>query len=107
MPRSGVGGGKPDRTIDGVDDDSVTIYGDSLVNRWIDLAVAVRINISGAPSLSLLRIPGFVINPGVEPAEGLPARPAKERVLSLSYPNWRWCVLKQVSMAVNRWVSGS
>src|SRR4029077_6775573 len=78
MSRSGVGGGKPDRTIRGVDDGSVAIYGDSLVNRWIDLTVAVGINISRAPSLSLLGISGRIKNASIEPAEGLPTRPAKE-----------------------------
>src|SRR5579859_1596429 len=36
-----------------------------------------------------------------------PLGPLKNSVLSLSKPNWRWWVLKQVSIGVNFFVSGS
>ena len=36
-----------------------------------------------------------------------PPGPLKNNVLSLSKANWRWCVLKQVSIGVNFFVSGS
>src|SRR6202158_4916310 len=77
MARRGVGGGKPDRAVRGVDDGTVAIHGNSLVDRRVNFSIAVGVEVGGTPSLSLLCVSCLIINPGIEPAEGLPARPAK------------------------------
>src|SRR6266849_3432823 len=79
MPRRRVGGGKPDRSVRGVDDGAVTIHGEALVNRRINLAVAVGIEVGRTPALGLLRVSCLIKDPSVEPAESLPARSAKEK----------------------------